>query len=532
MTVPIGSTKETSDIKTGNVHTPFLPDEVLGTGQALEHLSSNSYKTENQNPFIPTEPAAIPQTSFWFYQLAKQAAGPPQLSPPQAKNLPKNEKAYKDLMRDFAQLASSGKYKTEEQLGEALDTLSWNNLVTLTLVNIQIKKTTNSTGNIETLSFSTQDGTHCLVRVYHPKNQAGKPSVLTEIKTAKGAELYSGAPNMQEGMKAHLSSHPTLSELRSYFEIFSRAEAKGWAWDSSHRSVSILQSYQDEIKNLQSTPFIQVPGGYLPFDNHHGGERLMALMDTLEGRQGKINIETPLKLRLGKVNAQGKEQKISSIQLSPRQIFESERNYIKMPRPEDQAKGALPEIELPAGLGLKNNKQDIYKLLLFAMKHIPKEEWNKTFTTQHGESLTLNKVLQAFQTAWQNWSGSPQNSAPYFQHSHYHLTEVLLTHAELTRGNSPSAEAEQKIKNIQLKFLGRELSFNPENQDFSTVAHNFESLGLLLQHKKMWTATELQQARQWVRKAVAYYLENFTMEHATELAHFLKGLRALENTPF
>jgi len=294
----------------------------------------------------------------------------------------------------------------------------------------------------------------------------------------------------------------------NYFNLFTQARIDMGGWDFSHIAALKPQS-KKAILHFLSKKAIQSSskynGRYFPIQNHGGG--VLALL-----ANSKDNIGPDESFQMRDLGISGLPKFIKASNL-----FENLKYVIKMPTPEQAAQGRMPE--LTAG----SNFKDCYKLIIYALKNVPIEQWSNKWITASGNEVSFHDIMQGMIIGYQY--SNPVKG--HFSHSHFHMPEMLL---DYYRKTGASAEYFENLKQI---FLNKELKADLDQLDAqgiaATASHHMQSLGYLLSAGEVtWTPEEIEQVQDWTQRALEYSLELTTEgDYDNEIAHFLVGLRKI-----
>ncbi len=162
--------------------------------------------------------------------------------------------------------------------------------------------------------------------------------------------------------------------------------------------------------------------------------------------------------------------------------------------------------------------QDSYQFLLLLMKLTPSSEWKKPWNGFTKQNLSIDHILKKVEEAYKNdefYSG---------EHDVFHFTEVLLTYSQGS-GKDPNQ--------LKKRFLERETKKTIKSNNVTKIAHQMESLGLLLNAPEItWTQEEQKQVQDWIAKVNQWTARaNLTELFDSEVIHLYKGYTLIQKSP-
>jgi hypothetical protein len=217
------------------------------------------------------------------------------------------------------------------------------------------------------------------------------------------------------------------------------------------------------------------------------------------------------------------------------QIYQAHRRQIFLPVPgrePDAIDGKLPEApqlarmqfryRAPTG-GVASAEVDSYPFLRLLVER--EEDLSRPWVNRLGQTLSADLLLGQ---AWDHYVAKSSPDDELADHSNLHLVEVLLGFSR-RRASSATPDTDRRDANeIKRRFLAVELRRTdfPADTWSLRVGHHLESLGRLLDDSRVaWGTDEKRQVVDWLRsldEAVDRDLDG------AEVAHFLKGLRSIE----
>ena len=216
-------------------------------------------------------------------------------------------------------------------------------------------------------------------------------------------------------------------------------------------------------------------------------------------------------------------------------IYRSHQHQIFLPVPgrqNDAIDGMLPQTpqlarmqlrsRAPAG-GVTSVDVDSYSFLRLLAER--EEDFARTWVNRLGQTLSADLLLSQ---AWDHYLANRNMDDELTDHSNLHLVEVLLAFSR-RRASSAASDADRRdVNDIKRRFLAVELG----RTDFAgdtwslRVGHHLESLGRLLDDPRVtWSPDEQHRVRGWLRSLDAAADRDLD---GAEVAHFLKGLRSIE----
>ena len=217
------------------------------------------------------------------------------------------------------------------------------------------------------------------------------------------------------------------------------------------------------------------------------------------------------------------------------QIYRSHQHQIFLPVPgrnADAIDGMLPETPQLARMQLRSRaptggvasvEADAYSFLRLLAER--EEDLSRTWVNRLGQTLSADLLLSQ---AWDRYLAKSNPDDELADHSNLHLVEVLLAFSR-RRASSAMPDTDRRDANeIKRRFLAVELRRTAFASDSWSlhVGHHLESLGRLLDDPRVaWSPDEKRQVKDWLRsldKAADRDLDG------AEVAHFLKGLRSIE----
>ena len=176
----------------------------------------------------------------------------------------------------------------------------------------------------------------------------------------------------------------------------------------------------------------------------------------------------------------------------------------------------------PTG-GIRSVEVDAYSFLRLLAEREP--DLSRSWVNRLGQTLSADLLLGQ---AWDHYRAPRSPEDELTDHSNLHLVEVLLAFSRRETSASSPERRPPEPNEIKRRFLAAELQGNPPKDESWTlrVGHQLESLGRLLDDPRVaWSADEKRQVKDWLRsldEARDGRLDG------VEVAHFLKGLRSIE----
>ena len=312
-----------------------------------------------------------------------------------------------------------------------------------------------------------------------------------------------------------LNSQPNTQQVFKFLEGLVKSRSD---WEVNHQHLlfeikdptSTFAADYEELQKKVATVYQRsdVPESrlYRFIDETHGGEYMFALVKSA--------------LAKGYSPGQILNFKFHSFdgEISFRELLEQQR--FRLTIITDQGSFPLMRYERASrwtGQSIFSDEQDSYQFLLLLMKLTPNSEWKKTWPGFAEQDLSINVILQEIDKA------HSQENFHSFEHDVHHFIEVLIPYY---RGSGKDLN---QLKQRLLKQVTK-AEIKPNNT--SIVAHQMESLGLLLNAPEItWTPEEQQQVKDWIAKVNRWTAKaNLTELFDSEVIHLYRGYDLIQKS--